>query len=236
MTAHTPVPLPQKSSGKEAPSQQGPRGHQHPRPPARFRPLRNHTTHPASHDQNAKHTPLRGVLSAGRMPGRPGSKPPTRLPTNRPPAAHPCQGRPTADSPYPSAPAGASHRPHRRPRVFTRPGSALAPALHRRHQTAANRELRQDRRPRHIPPSVSALPEPAPSPAPPASTALPPSPRNHTPNRPYSAGAAVVVVKPWKWPLSTCPAIASSEASENGFSTKATLGSSLPWEARTGRA
>jgi hypothetical protein len=45
-----------------------------------------------------------------------------------------------------------------------------------------------------------------------------------------------VVVNPWKWPLSTCPATASRSASENGFSTRATPGSSLPWEARTGRA
>jgi len=39
-----------------------------------------------------------------------------------------------------------------------------------------------------------------------------------------------------KWPLSTSPALPSSSASENGFSTRATPGSSPPWEASTGRA
>ena len=40
-----------------------------------------------------------------------------------------------------------------------------------------------------------------------------------------------MVVHPGKWPLSICPAVASRSASENGFSKRATPGSSLPWEA-----
>ena len=45
-----------------------------------------------------------------------------------------------------------------------------------------------------------------------------------------------VVLRLRKWPLSTWVALASKSVSENGFSTRATPGSSLPWEARTGRA
>ena len=50
---------------------------------------------------------------------------------------------------------------------------------------------------------------------------------------PFSLGT---FANPRKWPLRTCPALASSAASENGLSTSATPGSSLPWEARTGWA
>jgi hypothetical protein len=50
------------------------------------------------------------------------------------------------------------------------------------------------------------------------------------------AGLPRMVVNPWKWPLSTCPATASRSASENGFSTRATPGSSLPSEVSIPRA
>jgi len=44
------------------------------------------------------------------------------------------------------------------------------------------------------------------------------------------------VANPLKWPFSTCPALPSRSTSENGFSIKATFGSSRPWEASTGLA
>jgi SAM-dependent MidA family methyltransferase len=56
------------------------------------------------------------------------------------------------------------------------------------------------------------------------------------PGRPGQPASPPVVLNPRKWPLSTCPALAIRSASENGFSTRATPGSSLPCEARTGRA
>jgi hypothetical protein len=64
----------------------------------------------------------------------------------------------------------------------------------------------------------------------------------HNPQRIFASAARPVrrpvlgVLNPAKWPSSTCPALANRSAPENGFSTSATPGSSLPWEARTGRA
>ena len=237
MTAHTPVPLPQKSSGKEAPSQQGPRGHQHPRPPARFRPLRNHTTHPRQPRPERQGHALTGC-PIRRQDARPAWKQTAYAPAHKPPPGRPplsraaygrqplpvrlCRRPATARTAGPGYLPGPGQPSHRLSIGVTKPPRTANCA--RTGGPATSR------------PQSPHYPNPHHHPRPPPPRPCRPAPATTHRTGPYSAGAAVVVVKPWKWPLSTCPAIASSEASENGFSTKATLGSSLPWEARAGRA
>jgi hypothetical protein len=193
-------------------------------------------THPAS--------PPPTRLAVTGPPPRRGGKPATGAPA-RPLAAEPYQHSRPALPPAPSArllptrtfppPPGTGMTGSAPTGTHPVPGTLRAPA----HQPGPPEpQPERSASPRH---GENHHDAPSDSPTKAAdrligSAAHPAAQPAHRRGRYSPTGSLPTVINPGKWPSSTRPAIDSRSASENGFSTRATPGSSLPCEARTGRA